>query len=74
MSSTMWKNGISKVVHNREIVEAKKTGWTFSPARAIVKPKTFTKARILVGEVEIIKPTTKTTDLSGPEDFNQEGD
>jgi hypothetical protein len=75
MSSTMWKNGVSKVFHNREIVEAKKTGWTFSPVKTIVKTKktiTVPKYKLEVKEVDVLQ--SKTTDLPGPEDLQIEGD
>jgi len=68
MSSTMFKNGVSKVFHNREIVEAKKAGWTFSPDKVVnVKPK-MPKYKLEVSEVEVKQPEI-TTDLSGPEDL-----
>jgi hypothetical protein len=77
MSATMFKDGISKVVHNREIRAAKEAGWTFSPDEAKVKlkpRKKITKDKVSVTEVEIIKPTITNVDLSGPEDLNKEGD
>ena len=78
MSATMFKDGISKVFHNRKIAEAKEAGWTFSPDEVKIKlkpRKKITKDKVSVTEVEIIKPTTITTDdLSGPEDLKQEGD
>lgn len=75
MSATMWKNGVSKVFHNREIVEAKKTGWTFSPVTAIVKtkkPRAVPKYKLEVKEVDVLQ--SNTTDLCGPEDLIIEGD
>jgi hypothetical protein len=76
MSSMMFKNGISKVFHNREIAEAKKAGWTYSPEKVKVnlKPKKITKDRIVVKEVDILAPTITNVDLSGPKDLNKEGD
>ena len=69
MSSMMFKNGVSKVFHNREIMEAKKAGWTFSPD-TVVKPKSkaVPKYKMEVFEVEVKQPKI-TTDLSGPEDL-----
>ena len=75
MSATMWTNGVSKVFHNREIREAKKTGWTFSPVKAIVKTKktiTVPKYKLEVKEVDVLQ--SKTTDLLGPGDLQIEGD
>lgn len=72
MSSTMYKNGVSKVFHNREIAEAKKAGWTFDPVK-VVKAKPIKKSYDLkIGEVQIKHP--KPTDLSGPEDLDKSGE
>ena len=74
MSTTMFKDGISKVVHNREIAAAKKAGWTYSPEAVKVKlrPRPM-KNRLRVSQVDLLRPQT-ITDLPGPQDLNKEGD
>jgi len=74
MSTTMFKDGISKVFHNREIAGAKKAGWTYSPeeVKAKLRPRPI-KNRLKVGQVDLLRPQT-IIDLPGPQDLNKEGD
>ena len=74
MSTTMYKDGISKVVHNREIAAAKKAGWTYNPGTVKAKQKPrASKDRLKVKQVDMLRPQT-IIDLPGPQDLNTKGD
>ena len=75
MAITMYKGKDSKVVHNRDVRQHRREGWTFDkPSTKTVLQKKITKKKPkakLEVEPEVIQVEPKTiTDLPGPEDLN----
>jgi ferredoxin-thioredoxin reductase catalytic subunit len=72
----MYKDKISKVVHNRDIKAAKEAGWTLNPETATIKTniKPTAKNKVSIGEVDVIEATINNDDLLGPKDLDKEGD
>lgn len=62
MPMQMWKDTVSEIVDNKNILQRLEDGWAFKPSKK--KTSKFSKNKI-TADVDVI-----TTDLLGPEDLN----
>jgi len=64
MAVKMYKDKSFRMVRGLSVEAHLKDGWTFEPSKTKSTPKKSPKEKVIVNEVDIIKP-----DLDGPEDL-----
>jgi uncharacterized FAD-dependent dehydrogenase len=67
MPMQMWKDKVSEIVDNKNIIQRLKDGWAFKPSTNTFKSVKGKREKVSVTEVNVINPTT---DLDSPEDLN----
>jgi hypothetical protein len=67
MPMQMWKDKVSEIVDNKNIIQRLKDGWAFKPSANTFKSVKGKREKVSVTEVNVINPTT---DLDSPEDLN----
>jgi len=66
MPMQMWKGQVSEIVDNKQILQRLEDGWALKPSQKTTS-KRYPKYKLEVKGVDVTK-----TDLTGPEDLNNE--